>query len=128
VQRGRALLLNDSFIITRPRPVTLMLLINAHDDRVMIRHSRFLLGLAVRRIELVDEVHGDGRAPRVVCENFVDFAIVRWYWKLRLFGRRSRCALSVLLASPVASYGVLVGQHVCRWACKLVVVFELVPF
>ena len=44
VQRGRALLLNNSLRITRPRPVTLMLIVNAHDDRVMIRHSRILLG------------------------------------------------------------------------------------
>ena len=28
-----------------------MLIANAHDDRAMIRHSRYLLGLAVRRLE-----------------------------------------------------------------------------
>ena len=43
VRRGRALLLNNSFRNTRPRPVTLMINVNAHDDRVMIRHSRSLL-------------------------------------------------------------------------------------
>ena len=40
VRRGRARFLNNLFRIARPRPVTLILIVNAHDDRVMIRHSR----------------------------------------------------------------------------------------